>query len=115
MLMIFTLGRTDVLPVDDLGIKKGIQRSVPPSRNAEEGEDRTTCKKLAPLLLGCVTLPLAAQGLFLDADQCRDYPTDNKNRKYQKYCETLSLHTWWSKALRLLKPSVILSNLGTCS
>ena len=26
MLMIFTLGRTDVLPVDDLGIKKGIQR-----------------------------------------------------------------------------------------
>ena len=25
MLMIFTLGRTDVLPVDDLGIKKGIQ------------------------------------------------------------------------------------------
>jgi DNA-3-methyladenine glycosylase II len=27
MLMIFTLGRTDVLPVDDLGIRKGI-RSV---------------------------------------------------------------------------------------
>ena len=27
MLMIFTLGRTDVLPVDDLGIKKGIQRA----------------------------------------------------------------------------------------
>jgi DNA-3-methyladenine glycosylase II len=25
MLMIFTLGRTDVLPVDDLGIRKGIQ------------------------------------------------------------------------------------------
>jgi DNA-3-methyladenine glycosylase II len=27
MLMIFTLGRTDVLPVDDLGIKKGIQKA----------------------------------------------------------------------------------------
>ena len=27
MLMIFTLGRVDVLPVDDLGIKKGIQKA----------------------------------------------------------------------------------------
>lgn len=40
MLLIFTLGRTDVLPVDDLGIRKGIQRvySLPSLPGSEEIE-----------------------------------------------------------------------------
>lgn len=43
MLLIFTLGRTNILPVDDLGIRKGMQRLY----SLEEMPKKTEMEKLA--------------------------------------------------------------------
>ena len=65
MIMIFTLGRTDVLPVDDLGIKKGIQRAYRLREMPKKEKIELLAKNWHPALLGRVTLPLATQGFYI--------------------------------------------------
>ena len=62
MLMIFTLGRVDVLPVDDLGIKKGIQKAYRLREMPKKEKIEGTCQELASLLFCCILVPLETQG-----------------------------------------------------
>jgi DNA-3-methyladenine glycosylase II len=48
MFLMFTLGRTDVLPVDDLGIKKGLMKAYKLRKMPNEAKFRALSKKWHP-------------------------------------------------------------------
>ena len=59
MLLMFRLGRADVLPVSDLGIRKGFARHLRQPPSAGGHHHRAPRRALAPLPLGRVLVPLA--------------------------------------------------------
>ena len=62
MFLIFKLHRPDVLPVDDLGIVKAIQRAYRPAQAAAAGSDPPDRRSVAAVPIDCVVVSVGVAG-----------------------------------------------------